>query len=516
MDWTEGYYADLDYTSGYYHELGPAHLRFCCLLSGVHCEIPEAPTVLELGFGQGISINIHAAAGEGRFWGVDFNPAHVVHARELAAASGADLQLTDDSFAAFARRADLPMFDVIALHGVWSWVSDANRAVIIELARSRLKPGGVFYLSYNCQPGWAARSPVRHLLNLGHDHAARPADGPAAALDSALAFVEEVAAAEGRFFSDNRAAAAHAGKLAKNSRRYLGHEYLNTHWHVPYFSEVAATLGEAKLTFVSSARLLDRVNDLNLQPASVALLDRQKTPVLRESVRDYLVNQRFRPDIFIKGAVPMSATEQAERIDATAFVLACGLDEIDFRVTGALGEATLAEATYKPLVLGLEGDGYRPKSVAELANLPDLSAMRRADLVSALMVLAGMGAIRPARAPSPEVIARCESYNRLVLERAVSGRHLKHLAAPATEGGILSNRSAQLLLRAWLDGARDADSMAQETWSIFRKTNERVTRDDQELAGEGENLAVLTEMAGRFLRQTVPLYLALGILPAQN
>ena len=71
-------------------------------------------------------------------------------------ASGAAAKLFDQAFAEFCARPDLPDFDFIGLHGIWSWISDENRAVIVDFIRRKLKVGGVLYISYNTQPGWAA------------------------------------------------------------------------------------------------------------------------------------------------------------------------------------------------------------------------------------------------------------------------------------------------------------------------------------------------------------------------
>jgi hypothetical protein len=68
---------------------------------------------------------------------------------DLAAASGADIRVLDASFEELAQRDDLPMFDVIVLHGIWSWVSEVNRRVIVKIARQRLAIGGILYISYN-------------------------------------------------------------------------------------------------------------------------------------------------------------------------------------------------------------------------------------------------------------------------------------------------------------------------------------------------------------------------------
>eukprot|EP01032_Pedospumella_encystans_P035337 gene35337-39975_t len=57
---------------------------------------------------------------------------------ELATASDAHAQLHDQSFAEFCNRPGLPDFDFIGLHGIWSWISEANRAVIVDFVRRKL------------------------------------------------------------------------------------------------------------------------------------------------------------------------------------------------------------------------------------------------------------------------------------------------------------------------------------------------------------------------------------------
>ena len=101
-DWNSGYTTDIDYTFGYYPELNPARIRLAVLDAGLVC--PEVGTACELGFGQGVSVNVHAAASVTRWSGTDFNPAQASFARALGAASGAEPQLHDDAFAEFCTR----------------------------------------------------------------------------------------------------------------------------------------------------------------------------------------------------------------------------------------------------------------------------------------------------------------------------------------------------------------------------------------------------------------------------
>ena len=90
-DWTAGYVADIGYTYGYYTELNPLRVRLAFLNAGL--QPPSMGAACELGFGQGLSANLHAAASVVQWHGTDFNPAQAGFAQELAqvAESGAQL-----------------------------------------------------------------------------------------------------------------------------------------------------------------------------------------------------------------------------------------------------------------------------------------------------------------------------------------------------------------------------------------------------------------------------------------
>ncbi len=88
-DAADGYRTDIGYTYGYHPELNPLRLRLAFLNAGL--KVPTIASACELGFGQGISIAIHAAASPIHWHGTDINPAHAAFARQLAAASGAEV-----------------------------------------------------------------------------------------------------------------------------------------------------------------------------------------------------------------------------------------------------------------------------------------------------------------------------------------------------------------------------------------------------------------------------------------
>ena len=116
MDWSSGYVSDVNYTHGYYPGLNPLNLNLALTYAGI--KPPLIKKACELGFGQGISINFHAADKSINWFGNDFNPTHVNFARELNTTIDNTALLSEDDFETFCKNQDLPNFDFISLHGI--------------------------------------------------------------------------------------------------------------------------------------------------------------------------------------------------------------------------------------------------------------------------------------------------------------------------------------------------------------------------------------------------------------
>src|SRR5690606_8776735 len=244
--WADGYVVDIDYTDGYYRELAPELLRFVALLGGVQrLEPQEGFNYCELGCGNGRSLVLHAAADpRGRFFGVDFNPAHILNARNLAREAGAgNAVFLENSFAEL-HEVDLPEMDFITLHGVHSWVSVENRQHITAFIRRRLKPGGLIFISYNCLPGLAALQPLQRLLM---SQAARGSGPLGGRIRAALDFANRLDQAGASYFRLNPVVKSRLDSLGKQSTGYLAHEYFNANWQPSYHADVCAEMAEAKI-----------------------------------------------------------------------------------------------------------------------------------------------------------------------------------------------------------------------------------------------------------------------------
>jgi hypothetical protein len=511
--WTSGYVSELDYTHGYYREMAPLHLELAMLSKLQAHGVKRPPRYLELGFGQGLSLNIHAAASGGEFWGTDFNPAQAANARELAAASGADVKVLDASFAELAARDDLPEFDIIALHGIWSWISDENRQVIADIARRKLAVGGIMYVSYNTTPGWSAAIPLRHLMRLHLELASSEAQGLSSRIDQSLDFAESVVNSNAAYFRANPNVAEKLKGLKGQNRNYLAHEFFNADWHPMPFSKAAEYLESAKLSFGASANLSSHIDALHLPLQQQKLLASIAHPVLRESVRDYCENQQFRRDIFVKGPRTILLQRQHDLLRDQRFVLTALPDGISFVLKGQIGEVTLQESVYRPLITALAERGHAPKSVADLAAHPTLASVGIANVIQGLFVLAGLGHVSPAQdeARVAAQAATTRALNAHIMEKAVHSGDLNFLASPVTGGGMPVGRLQQLFLRAFHSGKKMPQEWAQDVWPILESQGQRLIKDGKTLTTAVENISELTTNAQEFAANRMLLLKALGV-----
>ena len=367
-DWNDGYFTADTYTYGYYKELSPVFQKFCLLLRGFAApEINEDGMHCELGYGQGVSANIHAASTPGNFYGTDFNPAHAAQANELCYASECGAKFFDDSFEQILNRDDLPQFDSISLHGIWSWISTENQKIIVEFARKFLKSGGVFYNSYNCFPGWAPKSPLRELFILYDKFAGHNDTNTYNRVEEVLKFASDLLAAKPSYLYRVPELNAVLDSIKKLDHHYLAHEYLNKDWICMYFSEVAEILTEAKLDYACSAVPVDTIDKLNLTQEAMNFLNKIENPIIREQSRDYFINQQFRKDIYIRGARRLSAMERNKQLLNMNFVLLT-TDKVEQKCKTMLGEISFNNPDFETVIEYLKADNYRPKKLIDLQN----------------------------------------------------------------------------------------------------------------------------------------------------
>jgi len=499
--WAEGYVVDVGYTHGYYRLLSPAALRFAALLGGLQPPDARRPfTYYELGCGNGLSCVLHAACHPAdRFIGVDFNPLHVRNARARAEeAAIANVEFLEKSFAELLE-ADLPDADYITLHGVYSWVSPENRAHIVEFVRRRLKPGGFVYISYNCLPGLAQVAPLQRLLQ------ARTAAGHGALherLRGTLKFIRALEEAGAEYFRANPLAAQRAKQIAAQDPSYVAHEYLNAHWTPLYHADVARELSSAKLAYAASAQVADNFEQFVLRPEIAALIHGADDPVLGETLKDFARNRVFRRDVFARGAPKADARELDGMLGATRFALARPRALCTPKASTPVGEVTLQEDRYAPV---LDALARAPMTFDELAGAQADRAQLRQTLF-ALAALQYVTAALPARGEA-ERRAATDRYNAALLRRAARTAAPTVLASPVLGEGVAAGQVDLLLL----GGPREPAGAVQHACNALAESGQPLVENGVPVHDAKRVRALVERRAQAFFAELLPFYRLVGV-----
>ena len=509
-DWTSGYVADVEYTTGYFTELNPARLPIGLLNAGY--TPPKVVNACELGFGMGMSIAMHAATQPHVNWyGDDFNPDHVLFARWLNDAAGADAVLTDESFEAFCSRDDLPMFDMISLHGIWTWVGSRNREIIVDFIARKLNVGGVVYCSYNVMPGWTVAAPIRELFVMHARMTAGKAHSSGQKMEAALNFVSDLFDRDPAYLAANPQARAKLDQMKTMPHGYLSHEYMNAGWDPMYFNQIAEIMSEAKLQFACSAGYHDAVDELHLSPAQQAWLNEIESEPFRQTLRDFMLNTQFRKDYWVKGGLALPAEEQVERIRDLRLVALNTREAIELKVTTVRGEVTLLPEVYEP-ILDAFAD-YRIHTLREIETAVQDKGVQFGQVLQAVMLMSGIGNIGFAQSEAEVAKARprTRTMNATIMARAEKAEGINYLASPVTGGAMAVGRIDQLFLQGWNAGLETPAELGGHAFSILEARGQRVLLEGKPAETAEQSRAELDRVAENFLVKMLPILRALEI-----
>jgi SAM-dependent methyltransferase len=439
-DWTQGYVTDVLYTEHFFRELAPSWLNYVAALNGCQPR-PLDPgfTYMELGCGLGQSVALMAGAHpQGRFFGVDFNPAHVDWGRRYAAEAGiGNVEFLERSFLDLTAQ-EVPECDFIVFHGVYTWVGPAARAGIQRIIRERLKPGGLVYTSYNCLPGWAADSPLQKLV---YETARHLTGDSSQRTQAALKGIEELVGAKFAYFTATPTAGKMAAKMAERNANYLAHEFLNDYWTPFYSSEVADEMANAKLTFVGSATLAENHLELLGSDELQAKVKAQPTQRLRQLFQDVAQNQRFRRDVFVRGHAQLNRAGIARNMERQAFGALRDLKSQANVAKVARGEVKFDEKAFPALKEALQQGTW---TIAELRREMAARKLANVDVERTMTLLAATGIAVPcavASRPAPMPAAPKHLKIPLAANRALVKRMVDNLAP----GNVVSTLAGNAL-----------------------------------------------------------------------
>ncbi len=275
---------------------------------------------------------------------------------------------------------------------------------------------------------------------------------------------------------------------------------------------MAKWLSNAKLEYACSAHYLSHFDFINLTPEQKELLAGIYDPIFKENVRDFIVNQQFRRDYWVKGGQRLTAHEQLEGIRKQRVILTAHRSNISLKTMGVLGEVTLSDSIYTPILDALSD--YQIKSVEQIETIVKPLGIGIGEVWQAVLILAGSNALAPVQddAAIEQSKIHTEKLNLHIMKRAKYSAELEWIASPVTAGGVKLPRFQLLFLSAYLQNHQQPVEWANYVWQILVEQNQKLLKDGKILETTEENLEELTQQANVFALEKLPVLKGLGVI----
>ena len=505
----EAYLKDTPYIWGCYSELSPRYLNYICALNG-HCprDLDQDFTYCELGSGNGVTVTALAELfPQGSFHAVDFNDIHIDNSNALL--NNTKLDNLNFYEMDFNDLTSLPGsdFDYIVMHGVYSWVGAETRDKIRAFVGRRLKEGGIVYISYDSLPGWASIAPMRDLVMT---YTAAMTDDSMAKTRAGLDFLEFLKNNKSAFFKDNPTASAFLDQLKDHPLDYISHEFYGDTVKPVYFQDVANYMRSVGVVF--SGRDIPHLNFVDLAaPAEFhGLLKKSASRIEFETYGDFIRNQRFRRDVFIKSQDTLSEEAQQDLLMNTPFGSICV--EEDFKRSVAFGDvalnyvADLFENLIRELCAGT-------KTVTQLSQMDQFAGYGPELILDGIRFLTAGGQIVPfsqeTTAPSDAEL----TANRYALRGTYNLEILKLRLLAQDAIGMAAMQAGITVEVAMSDALFALCSVEAEREQVSDWAFQRLLEKGQQMVTEEEDeTAALAEAVEQFRRKRLPKFLEFGIL----
>ncbi|MEI7636762.1 MAG: class I SAM-dependent methyltransferase [Syntrophus sp. (in: bacteria)] len=471
------YLLDIAYTKHFYENLNPWLINYISAINGYTApNIKDKFTYCELGCGNGISLNILAAANpQGLFYGVDFNPEHIANARLATKEGGLDnVTLLEEDFANLPNL-ELPDFDFITLHGVFSWVSPAMRNRIVTFIARKLMHGGMVMVSYNTPQGWAVVAPMRDFLR------SFIADGSGADLiEKARRGLEELCFlrdAKSAYFEMNPLAGIVLDSYLRFDLRYIVHEFLTPHWQPLNFSEVLGNMKSAGIDYTGSYPVALNYGQMSIPETLHGYFQQIKDRTVFEMRKDLVRMTLFRSDIFCRE----TSQEKPSYLDKfRGMVVGTALRKQDFKFHIEIPGHTSIDMQGPLFEKLTELMGGNSISMEALLAAPDLRPYSPEEITSAIEWFISTDQVKPYAQPAPVYeendAFRMSHFNCALLQRELPQSRNIALASWTAGSGIpVTSRDGLALLALSEAGDREK----AEEWAGLWTVRNRLVGNDE-------------------------------------
>ncbi|WGG51385.1 methyltransferase regulatory domain-containing protein [Rugamonas sp. DEMB1] len=370
----------------------------------------------------------------------------------------------------------------------------------------------MLYISYNTQPGWAQMVPVRDLLTEHNEVMGAPGRGIVPRIEDSLEFVGKMFDTNPNFCKANPQVVDRIKRMKEQNRNYLAHEYFNRDWLPMSFTAMADWLEPAKLNFACSTHYTEQIEAINLSAEQLAFLQGVTDPMFKETVRDFMVNQQFRRDYWVRGARELSPLERAEGLREQRVLLVTPRADVSLKINTASGEASLHDAVYLPILDYLAD--HKVRSIGQIEKAMAEHGLQFAQVVQAVFVLVGVNTLQAVQ--DDAVISRArkqtDKLNLRICTLARGRTDINYLASPVTGGASQVNRINQLFLLARGLGRKTPADWALYAADVLFSQGQRILKGGVMIEPRDEVVDELTAQALVFADKQLPILKAMGVV----
>lgn len=499
--------------------MAPNWLDFAALVKGYappRCREGAAFRYLELGCGMGFGLCLLAALyPEGRFLGIDFQPDHIAHGRHLAETLGLEnlrfqeadfLDLRSDPAPLGFSQGETGIYHYVAAHGIATWVVEPVQQALLAVASAALLPGGLFYSSYNTNPGWLPLTAYQQLARLELQRG-EPCQ-PGQALSRAAAGLGRMLGEEGRPTPLRNLLPSLSKELEElrlDNVAYLLGEYDNEGWQPLYVAEMHQRCAVHKLRPVATANLPDLFEELLPEPLR-SQVNQEPDPLIRQMLIDLTCARGFRRDLFARGSVRLSADAWRQRLSGLRLRRRETPARDDWTFGTSFGQLSVPAAICEAMEAALAAGPRTLAQLAEAIDQPPVEVLR----LTALMLHEERVGLDRGEA-GEQARAGCDRVNERLLQRMGEGWNHGSLAAPRLGSSVDCNPIEALCCLAPGEGPLAA---SQEQW-LQQRLDDLGIRPATAVTADVNQVYALDEQtlktANTFQRERLPALQELGV-----
>lgn len=379
----------------------PSVIAATALLGGLRLPPTTQLRILEIGCSTGHHVlPIAEAYPRAQITAIDFSASAITEAKRLATHAG----ITNIEFIhadLLQWQAPKEAFDCIIAHGFFSWAGDQAKSALLALCQRSLSKNGVAMISYNTQPGWALRQPLREMaLTL------RQIDPNGGSALSAMQWIEK--ALDQRDDAYGRHLLEIVQDAKAKGEQQLKFDDLGPVNDPCYFSQFVHWCEQAGLTYVGEADSTLAQTSLLSSAAQTQLRNLANNPLLHEQMTDFLTGRTFRCSVICRNDATRIAPT-AEEITALCIEALMPVPPTGHAATDALGAAIFAS---EPSCL----------SINDLLQKASTLSPQEAISISLRLLLLGMIRLRNEPIFFPDEMPSHPQFSALNRDHLINGK----------------------------------------------------------------------------------------------